>query len=184
MPAPLRGRERRWTVGVAGLRVQDLVLVTTLLDPVEVPAEELGALCRQRWDIELDLRSIQSVMQRDVLRCKTPETVRQEVWVHLLGYNLVRKLMAEAAVVQGCKPRELSFTGALQTWRAFQTVMEFVDEETRAQLREVMREVIGRQRVGDRPDRVEPRAVKRRPKPHKLLDKPRSEARKDLVGAK
>jgi hypothetical protein len=108
--------------------------------------------------------------------------VRKEVWVHLLGDNWIRKLMSDAAVVQGCAPRELSFTGALQTFRAFQAVRELVDEELRAQLREVMLEVIGRQRVGDRPDRVEPRAVKRRPKPHDLLNKPRDEARKLLIG--
>jgi Transposase DDE domain len=186
LPATLRVRELRLTIGVAGFRVQELVLVTTLLDAAEYTAEELGALFRQRWNIELDLRSIKSVMQMDVLRCKTPEMVRKEMWVHLLGYNLVRKLMADAAVIQGCKPREVSFKGALQTFRAFQTVLEFVDEdeELRARLREVMLEVIGGQRVGDRPDRVEPRAVKRRPKSQKLLNKPRSGARKDLVEAK
>jgi hypothetical protein len=84
----------------------------------------------------------------------------------------------------GCHPRELSFTGALQTVRAFQEVMAVVDEELREQLHEVMLQVIGGPRVGDRPDRVEPRAVKRRPKPHDLLNKPRSEARKDLLGAR
>jgi DDE family transposase len=184
LPATLRVRELRLKIGVAGFRVQELVLVTTLLDPNAYTAEDLGALFRQRWNIELDLRSIKSVMQMDVLRCKTPEMVRKEMWVHLLGYHLVRKLMVDAAVIQGCKPREVSFKGALQTFRAFQTVLEYVDEELREELREVMLEVIGGQRVGDRPDRVEPRAVKRRPKPHKLLNKPRNEARKDLVGAK
>jgi hypothetical protein len=184
LPATLRVRELRLKIGVAGFRVQELVLVTTLLDSVAYTAAELGALFRERWNIEIDLRSIKSVMKMDVLRCKTPEMVRKEVWVHLLGYDLVRKLMADAAVVQGCKPREVSFKGALQTLRAFQTVLELVDEELGAELREVMLEVIGRQRVGDRPDRVEPRAVKRRPKPHKILNKPRSEARKDLVEAK
>lgn len=182
LPATLRVRELRLKSDVAGFRVQELVLVTTLLDAELYTAAELGALFRQRWNIELDLRAIKSVMQMDVLRCETPEMVRKEVWVHLLGDNWIRKLMSDAAVVQGCAPRELSFTGALQTFRAFQAVRELVDEELRAQLREVMLEVIGRQRVGDRPDRVEPRAVKRRPKPHDLLNKPRDEARKLLIG--
>jgi DDE family transposase len=183
LPATLRVRELRLKIGVAGFRVQELVLVTTLLDAELYTAAELGALFRQRWNIELDLRAIKSVMQMDVLRCETPEMVRKEVWVHLLGYNLIRKLMSDAAAVQGCAPRELSFTGALQTFRAFHTVMELVDEELREPLRAVMLEMIGRQRVGDRPDRVEPRAVKRRPKPHDLLNKPRAEARKLLMGA-
>jgi hypothetical protein len=184
LPATLRGRELRLKIDVAGFRVQELVLVTTLLDADQYTAAELGALFRQRWNIELDLRSIKSVMPMDILRCETPEMVRKEVWVHLLGYNLIRKLMADAAARQGCAPRELSFTGALQTLRAFREVMELVDEEFRERLCELMLEVIGRQRVGDRPDRVEPRAVKRRPKPHDLLNKPRREARKSLMGSK
>jgi Transposase DDE domain len=183
LPATLRVRELRLTIGIAGFRVQELVLVTTLLDAGRYTAAELGALFRQRWHVELDLRSIKSIIQMDVLRCETPEMVRKEVWVHLLGYNLIRALMSDAAAAQGCHPRELSFTGALQTVRAFQEVMEVVDEELREQLREVMLKVIGRPRVGDRPDRVEPRAVKRRPKPHDLLNKPRPEARKELLEA-
>jgi hypothetical protein len=183
LPATLRVRELRLKIGIAGFRVQELVLVTTLLDAGESTAAELGALFRRRWHVELDLRAIKSVMQMDVLRCDTAEMVRKEIWVHLLGYNLVRGLMSEAAAECGCGPRELSFKGALQALRAFAEVMEVVGEGLREQLRAVLREVIGRARVGDRPDRVEPRAVKRRPKPHDLLNKPRSEARKALLEA-
>jgi hypothetical protein len=183
LPATLRVRELRLKVGAAGFRVQELVLVTTLLDGELYTAAELGALFRQRWHVELDLRSIKSIMQMDVLRCETPEMVRKEIWVHLLGYNLIRTLMSDAAEEQGCHPRELSFTGALQTLRAFQEVMMVVDGDLREQLCVVMLKVIGRPRVGGRPDRVEPRAVKRRPKPHDLLNKPRSEARKALLEA-
>jgi hypothetical protein len=181
LPERLKVRELRLRIGVAGFRVQELVLVTTLLDPTQFTAEELGALFRQRWQIELDLRSIKSVMGMDVLRCETPAMVRKEIWVHLLGYNLIRGLISDAARARGCHPREVSFKGALQVWRAFREVMMVVDEELRERLGAVMREVIGGHRVGDRPDRVEPRAVKRRAKPHDLLNKPRHEARKALL---
>ena len=72
---------------------------STLLDAGQYPATDLAEAYRARWNAELDLRSIKQVMQMDVLRCKTPEMVRKEVWMHLLGYNLIRKLMAQAATV-------------------------------------------------------------------------------------
>lgn len=184
LPGRLEVRELRLRIGIAGFRVQELVLVTTLLDADRDTPEELGGLFRQRWHVELVLRAIKSEMSMDVLRCETPEMVRKEVWVHLLGYNLIRELISEAAAVRGCHPRAVSFKGALQTWRAFQEVMMVVDGELRGRLRAVLREVIGGHRVGDRPDRVEPRAVKRRPKPHDLLNKPRHEARKALLANK
>ena len=108
------------TVEQPGFRVNELVLVTTLLDAGAYTKEEVAQLFLQRWNIELDLRSIKDVLQMDVLRCKTPEMVRKEIWMHLLAYNLIRGVMAQAAEAHDKQPRLLSFKGALQTMTAFQ----------------------------------------------------------------
>ena len=128
------------------------------------------------------MRSIKVTMQMDVLRCKTPEMVRKEIWAHLLAYNFIRTLMAQAAVGLGVPPRELSFAGALQTFNAFWPMLQLATtSDLRLALWQSMLAAIGSHRVGQRPDRVEPRAIKRRPKPHKLLTIPRPEARKQLL---
>ena len=165
----------------AGFRVEELVLVTTLLDPQEYTKEEVADLYLERWNIELDLRSIKSVMQMDVLRCETPAMVEKEIWMHLLAYNLIRGLMARAAAAHGKEPRCLSFKGALQALGAFRESLQWTRGRRRRLLWEALLRVIASYEVGDRPNRVEPRAIKRRPKPHKLLNEPRRQARARLL---
>ena len=123
IPDELRVRELRVTVDQPGFRVNELVLVTTLLDAEAYTKEEVADLFLRRWNIEMDLRSIKDVLQMDVLRCKTPEMVQKEIWMHLLAYNLIRGVMAKAAEAHDKQPRELSFKGALQTMTAFQDAM-------------------------------------------------------------
>src|SRR5207253_7885391 len=96
-------------------RTKSIVVVTTLLDPKQATKEDLAALYRERWNAELDLRSIKSTMQMRELRCKTPELVRKEVWAHVLAYNLIRTVMAQAAVKHAVVLRSISLTGAMQT---------------------------------------------------------------------
>jgi len=183
IPDELEVRELRFKVQQPGYRVDELVVVTTMLDPEEYTTEELADLFLQRWNIELDLRPIKKVMQMDILRCKTPEMVRKEVWIHSLAYNLIRGVMAEAAEAHGRRPRELSFKGALQTMTAFQDVLRRAKPLGRRRLVKEMLAAIAHHRVGDRPGRVEPRANKRRPKPQKFLMEPRKLARKRLLRA-
>jgi hypothetical protein len=180
MPATLEVRELRVTVDQPGFRVNELVLVTTMLDAEGYTKEEIAGLFIERWNIELDFRSIKCVLQMDVLRCKTPEMVRKEIWMHLLAYNLIRGLMAKASSDYGKQPRQLSFKGALQTMTAFQDALRDATPSDRSRLLKEMLRAISRHRVGDRFGRVEPRAKKRRPKPHRLLMEPRCEARKRL----
>ena len=116
-------------------------------------------------------------MQMEMLRTKSPEMVRKEVAMHLLAYNLIRGIMAEAARAAEVKPRRLSFTGALHTVRAFEESHLYDPARIEADLPRLL-ELIGEKRVGDRPDRYEPRAVKRRPKPHPLLRMPRKAAKR------
>jgi hypothetical protein len=177
MPARITVRELRVRVRDRTKRVRDLVLVTTLADRATYPAGELGSLFRQRWHAELDLRALKTEMRMEMLRTKSPAMVRKEVAVHLLAYNLIRGIMAEAARVGGVKPRRLSFTGALHTVRAFEASYLYDPTRIEADLPRLL-ELIGQKRVGDRPDRYEPRAVKRRPKPYPRLKIPRRAAKR------
>ena len=112
-----------------------------------------------------------------MLRTESPEMVRKEVATHLLAYNLIRGLMAEAAKAEGVKPRRLSYTGVVHTVRAFEAVHLYDPAWIAADLPTLL-ELIGRKRVPDRPDRYEPRAVKRRPKPYPKLTMPRKKAKR------
>jgi Transposase DDE domain len=181
VPCELEVRELRVVVAQPGFRVNELVLVTTLLDAVGYPQEEVANLYLERWNIELDFRSIKCVMQMDVLRCKTPEMVQKEIWMHLLAYNLIRGVMAKAAEAHGEEPRHLSFKGTLQTMTAFQDALRQAPPSVRGPLIAAMLEAIASHRVGDRFGRVEPRANKRRPKPQRYLTEPRKAARKRLL---
>jgi hypothetical protein len=145
------------------------VLVTTLLDSEEYPRGVLRALYPERWNVELDLRCIKDVMGMEMLRCKTPEMIEKEVWARLLAYNLIRLTMAQAAEHHGKDPRELSFTGAIQAMEAFAPKIQMAAGNLRLALRDEMLRVIASHRVGHRPGRREPRAVKRRPKPFPRL---------------
>ena len=181
MPQQLTVRELRLRVAAKGFRVKWLVLVTTLLDAQLYTKDEITKAFGFRWHVELDLRSIKQTMGMSVLRCKTPEMVRKEIWMHLLAYNLVRGLMAAAAEQAGIEPRQVSFAGALQTINAFGPILELADPDDLPRLFQILLRAIARHRVGDRPGRYEPRAVKRRAKPIALLTIPRAQARKRLA---
>lgn len=183
IPDTLTIRELRCKIEQPGFRVNELVLVTTMLDANEHTKEELAELFFQRWNIELDLRSIKDVMQMDVLRCKSPEMVEKEIWMHLLAYNLIRGVMARAAEAHDKQPRQISFKGALQTMTAFQDALRRATAGDRERLVQAMLGAIAQHEVADRPGRFEPRANKRRPKPQHYLMEPRREARKRLLNA-
>ena len=180
VPQTLTVRELRLAVHQRGFRVRSLVLVTTLLDAQVYNKQALAEAFRCRWHVELDLRAIKRTMGMSVLRCKSPAMVLKEIWAHLLAYNLVRALMARAASEAGVEPRELSFAGAVQAVNAFAPVLQLAGPGDQGRLLRVLLRIIARHRVGDRPDRYEPRAVKRRSKPIALLTVPREQARKRL----
>jgi len=157
-------------------RVEQFKVVTTILD-ASIDGGQIGDLYERRWEGEVDIRSIKSTMQMDILRCKTPAMVEKEVWAHLLAYNLLRTVMAVAARANGIEPRQVSFKGAKQVVTAFAPKLEAARPGDRARLVEVMLRAIAYHRVGDRPGRWEPRARKRRPKPGARLTQPRAVAK-------
>jgi hypothetical protein len=163
IPEEMRVREIRVRVHQPGFRVEELVLVTTLLDAVVYTEGDLAELFLKRWNIELDLRSIKIDMQMDVLRCRTPEGVVKEIWMHALAYNLIRGVIAVAAEEHGEQPRRLSFKGALQALESFREEVGNAEPGGRARVVDATLKTIASRRVGYRPNRVEPRAKKRRP---------------------
>jgi hypothetical protein len=167
----VRGKHRK-------VRSRTITIATTLCDHEAYRKTQLAELYRLRWQAELNLRSLKTVMQMDVLRGKTPAMVRKEMWAHFLAYNLIRKVMCQAAVTFDLRPWTISFKGALQTLHAFALPLLTCPGNQLADLIEEMLLAIARHTVGNRPGRVEPRRVKRRPKPHQLLKTPRDKARK------
>jgi len=174
LPKELVLREIKFTIVEKGKRTKEIILITTLLDAEVFTRRELANLYNIRWRAEIDLRSLKSVMEMDVLRCKTPDMVRKEVWSHLLAYNLIRTVIAKAADAHQRNPYDISFKGALQTINSFRDYMLM---NLTSQWYEALLKAIVYHEVGNRPGRYEPRARKRRPKPYKLLQIPRHEAR-------
>lgn len=184
LPDSLTIRECRVQIAQSGFRVRVLVIATTLLDHVEFPPSELAELYRARWNAELDLRSLKETMQMDVLRCKTPELVRKELWTHILAYNLIRTIIAQAATTHDLEPRSISFKGAIQSLEAFQPMIALkgeCDASHRMWLFHALLDAIATHRVGDRPNRYEPRTRKRHPKSFAYLQKPRAQIKSDMA---
>lgn len=172
LPEELVMRIVRFRVKVPGFRTQEIVLVTTLLDEKAYPDHELARLYLRRWGIELFFRDIKTALGLDVLRCESPDMVEKEVWMQALAYNLVRALMLEAARTHQVDLERLSFKGTVDTLRQWTPLFAprmFTCKRARAELLRI----IAADQIPDRPNRSEPRARKRRPKPYQMLTKPR-----------
>jgi hypothetical protein len=181
MPESIQLREIRKKVSTPGYRVQSLIVVTTLLDAEAYGTEEIADLYHQRWQVELDIRAIKATLKMDELRCLSPFMVEKEIWMHFLGYNLLRKVAAEAAMVRGVCAREISFAASQQAVLGAWSKLTEATAAERLQLARVLLRALAKERVGHRPDRCEPRARKRRGKKAKLLTKPRAQARAELI---
>jgi hypothetical protein len=168
LPATLVVRELRYTIRRRGYRTRVVTLATTLLDPAVYPAAEVAELYGRRWQVETNLRHLKQTLRMDVLRCQTIEGVQKELTMYALVYNLVRVVMLEAAERQQVPVERISFVDAVR-WLAAA----------------VSGEVPLKLRVNpDRPGRVEPRVVKRRPKSYSLMIYPRAVLRKRLLANK
>jgi hypothetical protein len=179
LPEFLILREVRVHVRQHGFRTKSLVVVTTLRSPTEHTAAEIADLYRRRWQAELHLRSLKTVLQMDHLRCKAPHRVRKEFWMHLLAYNLIRRATAIAALQSGVQPWQVSFKGALQTVSHF---LPLLGSATSVKaICDALVHCIAAHVVGNRPDRYEPRVKKRRPKEYDLMNKPRDEYKRQMA---
>lgn len=174
IPEIMTVRQITVTVATPGFRARTIIIVTTLLDPHLFTAADFAELYRRRWRAELYLRDIKTTMGMEILRCKTPAMIEKELAIHLIAYNLIRALMLEAATRYRLPPERLSFQGAIATVRQWSPAIA-------AEMRPLIRHNLYRHLLyylaadllPHRPDRVEPRARKRRPKNYQLLNKPR-----------
>jgi hypothetical protein len=182
VPATLTVREVRVRVTQRGFRSRHILVATTLRDATAYLREEIADAYHQRWHAELDIRAIKQTLRMEHLRCKTPAMAQRELWVHLLAYNLLRQVAAAAAQTHGHCPRQLSLAGILHTLEAFRWVLlaQGSAAGVGVDFIAVLLVAVATHGVGNRPDRVEPRRVKRRPKPYPRLTKPRAQARQAL----
>jgi len=174
LPDTLRVRHVKLCVTIPGFRTKTLTIATTLLDATAYPAETLADLYRRRWSIELFLRDIKITMGMDVLRCKSPALIHKEFTMHLIAYNLVRALMLESAQHHGKDLSRLSLAGAVAAVR--QWAPSFMPLRSHLQRRiqlDTLLRCLANDTVPRRPNRVEPRARKRRPKNYQVLNQPR-----------
>lgn len=165
------------TVSIRELKVSGKVIITTLLSPAEASKANLKALYKKRWQIEVDFRNIKTTLGMNILSGKTPEMNQKEIWVYLLAYNLIRLLMAQSARLADILPRQLSFKHTLQLWLAWTRQGAIAHSETGER---ILFALIAERQIDKRPGRIEPRAVKRRPKAYSMLTKPRRIAREEV----
>jgi hypothetical protein len=174
IPEQLTVRVIRFPLHRRGYRPESVTLVTTLLDPQNYPAQDIAELYLRRWKIELWFRDLKTSMGMEVLRCQTPQMVHKELEMFLIAYNFIRCLMVQAGAINHVTLDRLSFKGSVDSVRQFSLAMAQARSKKKQNhlLRELL-EVIARDEVPDRPDRLEPRALKRRPKSYQLLNRPR-----------
>jgi hypothetical protein len=180
LPETVTIREIQYRVEPKGFRPQEVALAATLPDAEAYPIEDLTELHLRRWDIELDFRYLKTRMQMDVLRGQTPSMVRKEIYTRLLACNLVRSVIWEAATSRGVSVDRISITGTIQHILSVRDVSLGGHRHMRDFLYARLLDLAAGQTVPYRPGRVEPRVVKRRPKPHKLMTRPRDQLRAAL----
>ena len=174
IPAQLTVRIIRFQLSCPGYRPESVTLVTTLLDAQKYPAPDIAQLSARRWKIELWFRDIKTSLGMEVLRCKSPQMLHKELEMFFIAYNLIRCLMAQAGVINDVELDRLSFKGTVDSVRQFSlAIAQARSKKKQNQLIAQLLEVIARDEVPERPDRMEPRAVKRRPKAYQLLNRPR-----------
>jgi hypothetical protein len=174
LPAQITVRILRFTTTIRGFRSRRVTLVTTLLDPNLFPAGDLVALYARRWRLELCLRDLKTTMGMEVLRCKTPDMAEKELLAYLVAHNLIRCVMAEAVARTPVELERVSFKGSVDALRQYSAaIAQARNRKMRRQLWEDLLWNLVRDLVRQRPQRTEPRAVKRRPKPYPLLNQPR-----------
>jgi len=183
IPETMTLREVRFQVTVPGRRTETLIVVTSLIDPETYSPEDIAELYGYRWSAELDIRDIKQTLGLDHVRCKTPDMVRRELWVTLLAYNLIRKLIATAAAVHDKQPRHLGFTLACQTVLSSWMLLATGTCRDASQLWHLALKRIASNEVANRPGRIEPRMIKRRRDHYPLMHDPRQKLRRALLGS-
>lgn len=181
LPKTIIVREISYDVNVPGFRTEHVIIVTTLLDAKQFPTHEIIELYHQRWNVEVNLKHLKTSLGMDILRSKTPEMVRKEIYAHFLAYNLLRSLMWEAGSVYGVSPFRISLQGTRNHFNNFISKLVSVSNNRVQKIYRSLLKIVVHKLVPLRPERVEPRVVKRRPKSYPSMQQPRKSIRKKLL---
>ena len=181
LPETLTVRELRIRIQCKGFRSQLVLLVTTFLDTKIYTKEVLADLYRRRWEAELDFRHIKTTLGMELLATKSPEMIRKEIHTYLIAYNLIRTLMWEAGCRYEIDPLRISLKGTLDHLILFASHLATATEAEHTRLVQELLHLMARDIVPYRPNRVEPRVVKRRPKNYRRMTKPRQALKKALL---
>ena len=168
-------------LAVREFKVNGKVYVTTLLDQKAYPKKAVAQLYKLRWQVEINLRSIKSVLGMDRLSCKTPDMVKKEVATHMLGYNVIRIIMADACNKHQAIPNNVSFKGAVQLLNQLTPRISIAHESKKSEIYNTMLSLIVLNKIGNRPGRVEPRMVKQRRKSFPPLNRERKVERERII---
>jgi hypothetical protein len=181
LPAQITVRVIRFTANIRGHRSRRITLVTSLLDPTLFPAQELIALYARRWRLELCLRDLKTTLGMEQLRCQSPDMAEKELLTYLLAHNLIRCVMAQAAATHQVELERVSFKGSLDALRQYSNaISQAPNRKLRNQLWNDLLRNLARDLVPYRPNRLEPRSLKRRPKNFGWLTQSRHKFKESL----
>lgn len=183
LPNDLVLRELHCYICIPGFRTKEITVVTTLLDAVEYPASAILELYESRWQTEVNLRNLKTILGMDILSCQTPEMIRKEIYVYLLAYNLLRSIMYDAGATFDCQPIRLSLQATRQHFNNFSSRWDNKTQLQAAKIYQIMLEQVADSYQKKRVGRVEPRVRKRRPKAYPLMQEPRSVLRAKMKSA-
>ena len=170
-PKTMLVRVIRYTIRMPGFRSEKVLLATTLLDPKAYPAHEIAQIYGRRWQVELDIRDIKTTLGMEFINVQSPAMVRKEIWMHMLGYNLARSIMQQACALTDLPVEEASFKGSLSIITAMADTLG--TRQLTPEMYERMLRGIAQARLRRRPNRSEPRAIKRRKKDYPMLTRKR-----------
>jgi hypothetical protein len=183
LPPTLQVREVHFCVERPGWRTKSVTVVTTLLDPKAYPKAKLAELYGLRWQAEINLDHIKTTLGMEMLKARTPEMVRKEIYVHLMAYNLLRYLMWQAGSQSSQAPLRLSVQGCRQSFNQFRSRLAEAGRVRLPRFCQSLLEMIAESTVPLRPNRYEPRKRKRRPKAFPLMNEPRAILKQKLAAA-
>jgi hypothetical protein len=182
IPQTLTVREVCLRICRQGFRDECVIVVTTLLDAQRYTANQLTRLYGWRWlAAEINLRHLKTTLGLEMLSAKTSEMVRKDLWTHLLGYNLLRSVMEQAAPLANYARTRLSLQGTRQHLNQILPLLAIIPRTTRQRLYTHLLQEVATDLLPQRPNRHEPRVVKRRPKPFPRMQHSRAVLRAKLI---
>lgn len=179
LPESIKMRQIKVNISAPGYRSSQIYILTTLLDDTAYPAELIAELYRQRWSVELYFRDLKTTLGMEFLKSKTPDMVEKEIQMFFIVFNIIRHLMTEGKSVSGSDL--LAFKSCIQTLIAYCNDERFSSSYTAVKHRRLLLGEISKCSLYQRPYRIEPRCVKKRPKPFKLMTKARSELKREML---